>query len=68
MIFQFNNDQILSILRCLDKGAHGEVRPIIDYIINEGNAQAQAEAAVMQQKQQPQQPEGSAPSPAGAAT
>lgn len=38
----FNIDQINAILRALDAQPHGAVRQVIDYVINEVNAQQQA--------------------------
>ena len=39
----FNIEQVNTILRHLDAGAHAQVRQLIDNIINQTNAQAQAQ-------------------------
>jgi hypothetical protein len=41
----FTIEQLNLILRHLDQGKHGEVRPIMDFIISEANAQSQAAQA-----------------------
>ena len=41
----FSLEQVNVILRHLDAGAHAQVRQLIDQIINETNAQAQARQA-----------------------
>jgi hypothetical protein len=38
----FNIEQVNTILRHLDAGAHAQVRQLIDNIINQTNAQTQA--------------------------
>lgn len=38
----FDIEQINLILRALDSGPHKDVRPLIDYILTEANAQKEA--------------------------
>ncbi|MFN7323044.1 MAG: hypothetical protein ACK5SP_02105 [bacterium] len=45
---QFTIEQINIILRGLDMRPHGEVRQLLDYIINEVNSQQRSEPAVEQ--------------------
>lgn len=45
----FNIEQINVILHSLDNGPHKEVRPLIDFIITEANAQREAFAAAQVQ-------------------
>lgn len=48
---QFNIDQINVILRGLDMRPHGEVRQVLDYIINEVNTQQRAAQQAQQIEQ-----------------
>jgi hypothetical protein len=45
----FTIEQLNIILRHLDQGKHAEVRPLMDFIISEANAQTQAAQVAAQE-------------------
>lgn len=58
--FKLKRDQLDVIMSHLDKGQHSQVRPVIDFLLQEANRQIGEHAASLQAKKAPVE-EGPAP-------